>query len=394
MKSNESLGMNPDNFSDFTYNGPFNDGLRPAIETDEEIADPEHLIGVDGLIRSTKTRAKRARESAKKTLPKIPIDTHMIYAEARKAQQGADLDVCRRRVRDHQASLADDIFDGHRAELHSIKVALDDDTKQLHAAKNTVKANRDDGKQFEKDEDVEGASWSALSLVTVVMLAMLVVLLIYSSVLVVQDIYYQLDRVDNKSDAIILAPITIAAPVLLFLMAIGRGEKSRKRLSNIICVIGLIFGIVWIMTIPGAIAPKSNEGAGFSLEPQSTKIGGNGIWYLSIISQLIFEVFTASACKIGLHNIWSSHEGGGFRLTKLFKFFTRQTDTLEVAIRDIQDAAIMIIAKIKKVDARVLAAQTTGEQEFDNRLKKLRTDMLDVAEIDNRNGHINNGDQS
>jgi len=347
-----------------------------------DIGGPEEIpTELGGLAQAALRRARRVRELIKQTIDTVPVDGDAIRSHARRSHTDGDTERGRRRVIEHHRHLATDAFGGLNTHAADISAALEDDIEQLRKAEEGELRSLKRTDQFDRVPG-NGTPWSALSIVSVVVTAAITLFLFYSSMKVVQGFLEQLGRVDSGAEGFVLAPLTVLAPFAVYIISLCLPTReSRKRYTIGVAVTALICMAVWVVTFPFA---DPNAGGGSS-DPWGdggpSTPGVASAWYVATVAQLLFDVLLAAACKITIHLVCDAHAGERHRTKPKWRFHTRRLATLVRTRKIVEDALTGVRAKQEQMESRTAAACNRAAAAFDDRLKKLRTDTLDAADI-------------
>jgi hypothetical protein len=353
-----------------SISGPEEPGLSEEIPTE-----------LNGAIQAVLRRVRRARQVAAQEIGNVPMDGDSIKSDARRAHTDGDTEGGRRRVFDHHRNLATDAFGGLNMRAAAIAKALEDDIRQLREAEAAEQRSLKRTDQFDHLPGT-GTPWTALSIISIVILAAITFFLFYSSMKVVQGFLEQLGRVDNGADGFVLAPLTVLAPFAVYIISLTLPTReARKRYTMGVAVTALICMAMWVLTFPLA----DPSGGGGSNDPW----GAGGLatprvasaWYVSTVAQLLFDVLLAATCKITIHLVCDTHAGERHKTKPQWRFHTKRIAALVRARKVVEDALAGVKAKQAQMDSRTAAACKRAAAAYDDRLKKLRTDALDAAEI-------------
>lgn len=345
--------------------------------SDPEIAPDDAQIGIEGLVSNTRELCNRSAQLAARSMPAIPIDTAGVNAAARRAFDSGDVQTARAELETHQDHISNDALGGMPDELKETSAAIEQQDTELAIAiaKENQAAERVD--KFDRAPKKKGTPWSAISIVTVVVLAALTIFVFFSSLKVVHQLLEELGRVDDGADTLVLAPLTVIAPVAIYLIGLfQRDTDARKRLVCGVSIVALVCLVIWVSMLPIADAPgggswgsTDDEGVGFA-------------WYISTTAQLLFDVFCAGACKLAIHLICEAHAGERIRLSARYRFHSKRAGDLQAAKSQIGTVKTKIKAKSSQAHSRMAGARKIAVDRFEKRLKLLRTGFLDLQDRD------------
>lgn len=348
-------------------------------------ADDEHSdmpADRSGLVQASRGRIREARRVCRTPLVEPQLDADAIRAEARRAHVDGDVEGGRHRIADHHRHLASAENAGLGLWAAGVIGGLQSHVADLSKAEAAEEKARKKAGEFRRVRAHDGTSWTALSMISIALFAVITLFLFYSSMKVVTAFLYDLGRIESAADGFVIAPLTVLAPFVVYIVSLCIPERgARKRYTIGVAVLAMLCCVVWVMTFPFA----NPNGGGVSDDPWgvggSSTPGPLSAWYVSTVAQLFFDVLLAAACKIAIHQICESHSGERYRRNPLWVVHTRRLDTLVRTRRAAEDALARVKAKRQEVEARTAAFAKQAIDAFDDRLKKLRTDTLDAADI-------------
>lgn len=348
-------------------------------------------------IRAIVRRAGRQSRRLQKKFGRIRVselfvDHACVNTEARRARDGEPESRCRDRVVIHHRNLARDRMNGlYEASAQAVS-DLEEAREELDEA---ARAERAVLARTRKHDRVpaKGAPWSGLSVFTAVMLLGATVFLMYSSLTVVESLLKDLGRAQSTGTALVVAPLTVLGPFGLFVIGLMfERERARPLYAIVLGTVGTLCLAAWILVFPEA-DPASAFGGGGGWGSSEPAEGGWSAYRWMLTTQLGFDVATAAACKIALHQLWSTHLSERLVTTKNWSDCASGIELLRVGRHAVDLALLEVTAMREKMSGRIAANGQSSAMAFEDRLRRLKSDLADFRDMDSA-PHGRNDDRS